>query len=220
MFVHYDEFETGNALGSHAGVNKFGAVYTYIACLPPDIASKLSSISFTALVCAKDKNLCTNEEVFKFLIDELNFLRSHGIEINIENTNYRIYFQLALLLGDNIGMNEYLDMVESFKSTPFCRICRASADKWKYMTREDKSILRNRTNYEADCRSNNPQETGIKRESTFNSVRNFHIMENVSFDIMHDFLHGVGCYVIRYIIHEFVFVKKTFYFERVKCSHT
>lgn len=31
LFVYYDDFESGNALGSHAGVNKFGAVYVSIA---------------------------------------------------------------------------------------------------------------------------------------------------------------------------------------------
>lgn len=82
LYLYYDEFEGGNALGSHAGINKFGAFYTYIACLPPEIASELSSIIFTGLICAKDKKNCSNEEVFRHLIRELNHLRTTGIRVS------------------------------------------------------------------------------------------------------------------------------------------
>lgn len=55
LFIFYDEIEVGNALGSHAGVNKFGAVCASIACLPPRIAAKLNSILFSTLIYAADK---------------------------------------------------------------------------------------------------------------------------------------------------------------------
>lgn len=76
IYLYFDEFEGGNPLGTHAGANKFGALYTYIACLPPDIASRLTSIIFTGLICAEDKKACTNSEVFKVLVEELNHLRT------------------------------------------------------------------------------------------------------------------------------------------------
>lgn len=210
LFIHFDEFETGNALGSHAGVHKFGAIYTYIACLPPNIASKLNSIIFTALICAKDKKLCSNEQVFKLLIDELNYLSTKGITVAIDNIETQVYFQLTLILGDNLGLNEIFDMVESFEGTPFCRVCKAEAHVWRYMVAEDKSLLRNKENYRADCFANDPQHTGIKQESIFNTVHNFDILQNMSFDIMHDVLHGVGTYVLRAVVYDFVFNKKYF----------
>ncbi|KAL7292518.1 hypothetical protein TKK_0014091 [Trichogramma kaykai] len=46
LYVYYDDIEVGNPLGAHAGKNKFGVVYTSIACLPPEIASQLDSILF------------------------------------------------------------------------------------------------------------------------------------------------------------------------------
>ena len=52
IVVSYDELEVGNALGAHAGKNKFGAAYAYIACLPPHIASKLDAIILALLVRA------------------------------------------------------------------------------------------------------------------------------------------------------------------------
>lgn len=58
LYIYYDEIEVGNALGSHAGVNKFGVVYAIIACLPPNIASRLSSIIFSTIIRAKDIKKC------------------------------------------------------------------------------------------------------------------------------------------------------------------
>ena len=55
LYIFYDDLEVGNPLGPHAGVNKFGAVYASIACLPAGIASKLNSILFTMLVRSQDK---------------------------------------------------------------------------------------------------------------------------------------------------------------------
>ena len=57
LYLFYDDLEVGNALGSHAGKQKFGVLYTSIACLPPRIASRLSSIFLTLLVNSQDKKV-------------------------------------------------------------------------------------------------------------------------------------------------------------------
>ncbi|XP_074095813.1 uncharacterized protein LOC141525289 [Cotesia typhae] len=41
LIVFYDDLETGNPLGSHAGINKLGAVYTSIATVPPTMSSRI-----------------------------------------------------------------------------------------------------------------------------------------------------------------------------------
>lgn len=64
LFLFYDNLEVGNALGSHSGDNKFGAVYASIACLPQTIASKLSTIFFSTLFYVKDKK---TRRILKFL---------------------------------------------------------------------------------------------------------------------------------------------------------
>lgn len=70
LYIFYDELETGNPLGSHAGKNKFGAIYASIACLPPEIAARLSSIIFYGLIRAEEKKYTNNKNVFSRLIDE------------------------------------------------------------------------------------------------------------------------------------------------------
>lgn len=74
LLLFYDDLETGNPLGSHAGKNKFGALYAMIACLPTYISSKLSSIFLTLLVRTADKKNSSNYNVFKKVIEEINYL--------------------------------------------------------------------------------------------------------------------------------------------------
>lgn len=55
LYIFFDDLEVGNPLGSHAGANKFAAIYASIACLPPHIASRLDSILFSSLMYSSDK---------------------------------------------------------------------------------------------------------------------------------------------------------------------
>ena len=128
VFVYFDDVETGNGLGSHAGINKFGAIYTYIACLPPYIAARLSSIIFTGLVHTDDMKRTNNERIFRKIIDELNFLRHTGLSIKVNCKLRTFKFQLALILGDNLGINGILEFVQSFAVNFFCRICQVSSE--------------------------------------------------------------------------------------------
>lgn len=143
LFLHSDEVETGNALGSHSGANKFLVVYASIACLPANIASRLSSILFSTLIRAEDMKNCSNKLVFKNLIKELKFLRSTGIEIVVNNTKITFKFQLALILGDNLGLNAICGFVQSFKANFYCRMCRADSFICSQLCVENKDLLRN-----------------------------------------------------------------------------
>lgn len=35
LFMFFDDFESGNVLGSHSGIHKLGEVYVSVPCLPP-----------------------------------------------------------------------------------------------------------------------------------------------------------------------------------------
>lgn len=50
LYVYFDDYEVGNPLGSHAGLNKIGAVYLSIACLPPKRASSIKKYFFSLTV--------------------------------------------------------------------------------------------------------------------------------------------------------------------------
>ncbi|KAJ8674054.1 hypothetical protein QAD02_005316 [Eretmocerus hayati] len=109
LYIFIDDLEVGNALGSHAGVNKFLAIYAMIACLPPEIASRLMSILFVGLLYTSDKKDCSNADMFRKIITELNFLSREGIMIQVRGVMKRIKFQFVLLCGDNLGLNGLLE---------------------------------------------------------------------------------------------------------------
>ncbi|KAL7292930.1 hypothetical protein TKK_0013383 [Trichogramma kaykai] len=208
LYVFYDELETGNALGSHASTNKFGATYAEIGALPPKIAARLDSILFCSLINAKDKSEAENNEVFDDLIKELNFLATHGIQINVQGRNYNVKFRLVLIVGDNLGLNQILGFVDCFNSDYFCRICKVTAEECHKLVSEDVSKLRNLENYETDVKEKNSLMTGIKEPCCFNGVNYYHVTKNVFLDVLHDYLEGVCTYTLHALIKTFTKDKK------------
>ncbi|KAJ8680785.1 hypothetical protein QAD02_016572 [Eretmocerus hayati] len=212
LYIFIDDLEVGNALGSHAGVNKFLAIYAMIACLPPEIASRLMSILFVGLLYTSDKKDCSNADMFRKIITELNFLSREGIMIQVRGVMKRIKFQYVLLCGDNLGLNGLLGFHECFTSGHYCRICKAAMDEASKMCAEDVGLLRTKNNYNSDVESNTPSETGIRENCVFHDVDDYHLTENTSLDMMHDFLEGVCVFVMSNMIHFFVF-KEDPYFD-------
>ena len=217
LYIFSDDLEVGNVLGSHAGINKFMAVYAQISCLPPRLASQLSSILFSTLIYTEDKKRSYNKTIFEKLIEELNFLQTQGIVIIADGVLQRVKFQLILILGDNLGLNGILGFVESFTARYSCRICRVSSEKSATLTIEDAEKLRNSQNYNEDIEKSNTLESGIKEPCVFNEVNDFHVAENFSVDMMHDVLEGVSVYVLESILFIFIFVKKYFNLNYLNC---
>ena len=213
LFVYEDEFETGNALGSHGGINKLGVVYTMLPCLPPQLASHLDNILLTSLFYAKDHKLFGNKRIFAKLIAELNELSHDGITLQINNKTYQIYFQLGLILGDNLGLNTMLGFVDNFNFGSPCRICRANISEIKTLTEEKKELLRTVENYETDCNAKTPTITGIKEPCVFNGVKGYHVCNNLILDLMHDVFEGTANYTMVNICNDLIFKEKLFSLE-------
>lgn len=74
MCIFEDAFETGNPLGSHAGIHKVNAVRTVVACLSPQYSSKLSSIFRTQLYYVSDSKDVSKKVIFSKLIVKINKL--------------------------------------------------------------------------------------------------------------------------------------------------
>lgn len=214
IYISYDDIESGNALGSHAGVNKFGAVYAMIACLPPHVSSKLNSIIFTMLFYSEDRKRFGNK-IFMHLIDELNYLRETGILVINDDKCMKVKFQFFTPIGDNLGLNSMLGFMESFKALSFCRICKLKVQETYTATIEEPNSLRTAENYEEDVKSDNPKEEGIKEPCIFNLIKNFNVIENSNVDLMHDLFEGVCVYVMRSLLFTFIFVQEKFTLEEL-----
>lgn len=58
-------------------------------------------------------------------------LQENGVTINIDSNDITVYFELGLVLGDNLGLNSILGFVSSFSANHYCRICRLYKDDTK-----------------------------------------------------------------------------------------
>lgn len=124
--MYFDDFEVNNPLGSHAGIQKLGAVYYSIPCFPPNVSSLVENVFTALLFHASDRIEFGNFNVFKILIDELHFLQREGLLIETKNGTERIYFALGLICRDTLGLNYILRFNAGFNSNFYCRLCKAS----------------------------------------------------------------------------------------------
>ncbi|KAJ8665614.1 hypothetical protein QAD02_007276 [Eretmocerus hayati] len=95
---------------------------------------------------------------------------------------------------------------------------RMFKDEASKLCMEDKNKLRIRQNHDDDVQYNNASETGIKEECTLHNVNDFHITENISVDLMHDFSEGVCMFVMHNLIYPFVYVKENFTLETLNAK--
>ncbi|XP_022179736.1 uncharacterized protein LOC111040227, partial [Myzus persicae] len=206
-------FETNNPLGSHRGVQKLGAVYISMPSFPPELISKLESIFLVLLFNSIDKKQVGNTEIFKNLISEIKDLEENGIEVFINDESIKVYFCLALIVGDNLGLHGMMGFSESFVANYPCRFCLCSKTVCHKQLFQIDNELRNTENYEIDVNTENMSETGIVERSIWNTIPSFHVVNNYSVDLMHDILEGVCGYDIFSILRHFIFVMKYFTLE-------
>jgi len=203
--LYFDDYETNNPLGSHAGKKKLGAIYIYLSpCLPYEFSSTLDYIFLALIFNSLDRTEFGNSRIFQKLISSIKYLENSGIDITVENKNYKIYFKMVLILGDNLGLHSILNLSESFMFNYPCRFCKSSKLECNFSTVEDVSKLRNKENYCSDLEINNLSLTGLKGPSIWNELSNFHVTSNFSVDIMHDVLEGVCNYDLSFILLTFI----------------
>lgn len=196
IFIFYDDFETGNALGSHKGEQEIGGVYLSLPFLPPHLVAKINHIFAIAVFYTKHRKRFGNQAVCQKVIEEINNLCENGITLENGET---VYFQCVLILGDNLGLNCICGFTESFSATRYCRICRATSIECSRMSVEDCRLFRTIENYRNDTQRKSIT-TGVKEECIFNQLISFHIAQNKTIDIMHDIFEGVAHYTLSKII--------------------
>jgi len=205
LFLYFDDFEINNALGSHAGNTKLGAVYVSLPCLPPELASSLENIFLIQLFKSNDRQEFGNQVIFAELISELNFIENVGIDILYNGEMYRVFFSLGLILGDNLGLHSILGFTESFIARFPCRFCKSPKLNCHSQVTQVDEMLRNKTNYDEDISINNITLTGLKEVCVFNQINSFHVTQNFAVDIMHDILEGVCKYDIGMILKKMIY---------------
>lgn len=207
LLLYSDDFEIGNALGSHAGTYKICGVYFSLGCLPVQYSSLLENIFLAQLCFSTDVKTFGNDKMFQYLIRDLKCLETEGLVIQTEAGSHTVYFSLALILGDNLGLHSLLGLTQSFNSNNFCRFCRCNKDECSIAICENVDLLRTVENYENDLFE---RHVGIKEPCVWHQLPNFHLTRNLSVDIMHDIFEGICRYDLGHILYEFIWVNKFF----------
>lgn len=208
LFLFFDDLEVNNALGSHATVQKLGAVFYSIPCMPPQFSSQLNNIFLALLFHSADRSEFQNHSVFGILVDEINYLQREGLYIKTETDSVQIFFALGLILGDNLGLNSALDFAEGFNAKYYCRLCKLSQLEAHSCVVEKEHLLRNEINYNNDIETKDFKESGIKRNSIWNNIDHFHVTSNAAVDKMHDLDEGVYKYGMGHILYHYIIKTK------------
>lgn len=200
IILYFDDFESGNPLGSKAGAYKIGAVYYTIATIPPPFLTRLENIFLALLFYSDDRVTYGNKATFALLIHDLKKLETEGILIKTENGNERVHFTVVVVTGDNLGVHSVLGLVESFSANFFCRFCTLHKTVTASLDTEDVTSIRCKENYEIDIE----HKIGLKEQCIFHELTYFHVYNNICCDIMHDLYEGVHRYdmalIIQYLI--------------------
>lgn len=200
-----DDFEVCCPLKSKAGVHKVCATYMQIRNLPAEYKSKLDNIYLVALCTSaylKPKEKSYNH-IAERIVKEICILETDGIRIGEQVLRGSI----INIACDNLGANGVYGFTECFVANYFCRLCECSREECQTLTKEKKRKLRTIASYEKfvnlaedDTQKLDLTKTrGIKRSSKFNDLEFFHIINNMSLDVMHDINEGV----VSYCLHDF-----------------
>lgn len=200
LLLYSDEFEPANPLGSRRGAYKLCAFYASVLCLPRKYQSVLSNILLVALVKSKLVTKHGINSVLDVICAELHKIYTTGIVLNCVEFKGRVYPKLFQVIGDNLGLNSMLGFTCGFTANHYCRECRSHRDDCQIQEKEDKDQLRTKENYALDVEIGNLTMTGVARSSSLNNLPYFHVVENSTFDIMHDLLEGMVPLVVKLVL--------------------
>lgn len=209
LFFYIDEFEPNNPLGSRATYKKVGGLYSKIPCLPLLFQSKMFNIFELMFFHSNDRKSLGNSRLFVDLTNEFNALTEFPIVIEHPRFSH-IRLVPSLMMGDNLGLNQYTDRTENFNDDFCCRICFISRSHEGYYFSCTEDFLYTRNTYEENIGKPN---SSVKSDSIFNQLKYFHVIENPSIDPMHDDLEGFCKYDLILILYICVKVKKYFTIE-------
>ena len=204
IFLYFDDAEICDPLGSSSGKHKLGFIYFTLKCFPPKFLSVIKNIFVAAIFHSKHRSKYGNKRIFRPLMQQLKSLEDEGLEIFDGSKTIKIYFCLALIIGDNLGMHSILGFVESFSAIRTCHICNIEKELSKKSASECPDVIRNKEMYEQQAIECDVRMSGIKEPCVFNSLKSFHAADNHVVDIMHDMLEGTLNSELALIIEKFI----------------
>lgn len=208
--LYYDDFETGNPLSGHTGIQAIAAFYINFPSLSRESCAQLDNIYPVLFAKTSDLKKFGSNKCIQILLDELILLETEGIIFENEKAEiFHIRFILGLVVGDNLALNQLLGFAHSFGHNFYCRICMCPKITAQKQCVENKALIRNIEGYNYQINTQTYAETGIKFESILNQLPSFHVTKNYYSDIMHDAFEGIVKYGLMHSI--LYFIRKGFF---------
>ena len=192
--LYGDDFEPANPLGSRKTVYKMCCIYFQFENLPSYALSRTENMFLTLCYYTADVKEFGWKYVLRPLVNELKYLESSGIELQINGQLLNCKVVLSAITGDNLFLNGILGYVESFTASHPCRHCCTSRSDFEQTFVEHNAMVRDINSYDAAVKAGCVTETGIKIDCALNELRYFHAAENHIQDIMHDIFEGICAY--------------------------
>lgn len=200
--IYTDDFELCNPLQSKSGVHKLCAVYFPVNNFPKEYQSKLDYIRLVCLCYSDDINKSTQADynnIWQLVVDDMKKLETEGICVGSINLRGTICWPSF----DNLGANVSLGYAKSFTAAHYCRFCECSLRECSTVTNEKTSKIRNKENYTYHMKTIDSLDKidyrktfGLRNYCRLNDLKYFHITENISVDILHDFYEGAMTFVM------------------------
>lgn len=200
-----DDFEVCNPLGSKSTLHKISAFYFSIRNMPPEFRSKLDNIYLVALCNADDlKTKFTDfNDIWRIVVKDLSALEN-GIDVGGGLT---ITGTLVNIVADNLGANIALGFVANFSKAKFyCRFCECDIIECKAVHVDIPSKRRTKQRYNnqiitiANSESVDSKDAqGVQRYCELNNLKYFHMLDNMSPDIMHDLNEGIIPFLLKHL---------------------
>lgn len=206
IILFQDAFEIVNPLGSAKKKHKLLGVYFTLADFYPHNRSSVGQLQLVLLCKESNCKYFGDFKVFGQLIQDLKELETEGIEIVPGKI---VKAAVVCIAGDNLGSHYIGGFVESFSAEYSCRYCLAKREDFVSSSWNCCAEMRTVDNYykSVEQLKTNPNENnfcGIKRDSLFNQLANFHVTSGLPPCLGHDLFEGVICYDLALCLRYFV----------------
>ena len=212
IILYQDGFEIVNPLGSAKCKHKLLGVYFTLGNIYPYNRSKVDTLQLVLLCREADLKYFGPEKIFKPLVLDLMDLEATGIDIG---NGQQVKGTLTCIVGDNLGSHSIGGFTEHFGGSSYsCRYCFMKMDDFKNGDRcSDPCRSKERYNQALKFLEENPGVSsfeGVKQDSVFNKLQNFHVCDGLPPCLGHDLFEGVVQYDLALCLKYFIREKKWF----------
>lgn len=179
--------------------------------------SELSDIHVLILCYDVDVKTYGFEKILERFIYDLNLLEGvEGVTVEIEGQDFTLRATISLFTGDTLAAHQVFNLLGP-SGNHFCRECMISRDdlingRIEVAQSRSKELYDYHLKYLEDNNysASAASETGIKGKCALHGSTFFHISNNKAFDLLHDYLLGVGPMVLKLVLHKHIIEQKKF----------